>query len=118
MAPIATDIDKIRLEIGDTDPDRQLLTDDELQYFLDGNDTVLHAAAAACDSLSTRFARDYDVKWQGAGMAARGEYSRSQMSKAYADRAKALRDRADDDTDFDIAPLGVDQFSLRQLRGL
>lgn len=94
MAPITTDLDKIRLELGDTDPARQLLTDDELNYFLSEHDTVLLAAAAACDSLATRFARDYDVKWQGAGMSARGEYSRSQMVAAFAERARALRERA------------------------
>lgn len=118
MAPITTDLDKIRLEVGDTDPARQLLTDDELNYFLSEHDTALLAAAAACDSLATRFARDYDVKWQGAGMSARGEYSRSQMAAAFAERAKDLRQRADDQADFDIAPMGVDTFSRRELRGL
>ena len=93
--PITTPLDELRLHIGDTDPDRLLFIDDEANYLLNqraGN--VLLAAADACDMLATRFARDYDFEWQGAGESARGKFSRSQMAAMYASRATALRNRA------------------------
>lgn len=87
---ITTDRDILRLEIGDTDPARPRFADDELQVFLDrhpGN--VLAAAINCCHVLATRFAGDFDFKWKDQS------FSRSQMSKAYAARAKELQERAD-----------------------
>jgi hypothetical protein len=83
---------RLRLEIGDgTAP--FLLTDDELDTLLSERAGVILAAAAdACDILATRFATAYDFEWQGS-VNSRGKYSRSQMSKAFADRAKAIRAR-------------------------
>jgi hypothetical protein len=86
--------DKVRLYVGDTNADRPLFNDNEIDLVIDdraGN--ALLAAADLCDILATRFARDHDVEWQG-GTNARTKLSRSQMSKAYADRATALRKRA------------------------
>ncbi len=93
--PILTTRDKVRLEIGDTDAAAPLFNDDELDYIIASRaDNVLLAAADACDMLATRFARDYDFEWQGAGESARGKFTRSQMSKAFTDRAAAIRQRA------------------------
>lgn len=87
---ITSDLDMFRLEIGDTDVDPDsdaLLSDDECQYFLDTYGDILPAAAAACDALSRRFARAYDFAEDGQS------FSRSQMSKQYAELAIALRRR-------------------------
>lgn len=87
--PITTTLDQVRLQIGDTDADRALFNDDELEHLLSeraGN--VLQTAADACDILATRFARDFDFKWKD------GAFSRSQMAQMYAERAKSLRARA------------------------
>jgi hypothetical protein len=86
---ILTDLDKFRLELGDTDTDRALFNDDEAGYFLDqrpGN--VLLAVADACDSLARRYSRDVDVTTDGQ------QLLRSQKAKAYRDQADALRKRA------------------------
>jgi hypothetical protein len=93
--PIATSRDQVRLELGDTDETRALFADEEIDAKLDARaGNVLLTAADLCDILATRFAREYDFEWQGAGESARGKFSRSQMAKMYADRAVTLRDRA------------------------
>lgn len=86
--------DKVRLYIGDTDATRPLFNDTEIDLVIDDRDgNALLAAADACDILATRFAREHDFEWQGSTNA-RGKFSRSQMSKQYADRAETLRKRA------------------------
>jgi hypothetical protein len=89
MTPITADIDKLRLEIGDLASADQLYTDDQLTYFLDSYGSVLGAAAAACDALAARFARDFDFQWKDQ------KFSRSQMSRAFAQQAAAIRARSD-----------------------
>lgn len=87
--PIATPLDQFRLLIGDTDSTRQLFNDVEAQWFIDqrpGN--VLLAAADACDSLATRFARDYDFSTDGQS------FRRSSVAIRYETRARELRARA------------------------
>lgn len=88
---VTTDIDKLRVEIGDlnVDPDSDALyQDDQLQYFLDTYGAILPAAAAACDALARRFASAYDFSEDGQS------FSRSQQSKQYAQLAAELRRRA------------------------
>lgn len=83
--------DLVRIHIGDTNPDAELLTDVEIDLLLDARSgVVLPAAADACDAISAKFARDFDLKWQS-GSDVGGEFDRSQMSEMYAERAKALR---------------------------
>jgi hypothetical protein len=90
LTPLAA----FRLELGDTDAARQLFSDVEAQYYLDQRSgDVLLAVADACDALARRFSREHDFEWQGSNTA-RGKFSRSQMAKAYAEQAKALRKRA------------------------
>lgn len=94
--------DQVRLEIGDTDvdPDADALFSDEAidgflaRYGAVGTDsdavvgTIKSAAADACDALANRFAREFDFSEDGQS------FSRSQRSRAYADRARQLRDNA------------------------
>lgn len=85
---ITTALARVRLELGDTDSAAPLFTDEEIQVKLDGESNELLAAAALCDILATRFARAYDFTADGR------QFSRSQMSKAYAQRADELRQQS------------------------
>ena len=92
---LTTDIGKVRLEIGDVSsaigagvkPDGTNLTDEEIQVWLTREETVGRAAAAACEALSTTWARVADV-----AVGPRRE-SLGQVAKQYAERAKALREQ-------------------------
>lgn len=79
----------VRFEVGDTDSEAALFQDEEVDAILTANgDEPLAAAAALCEQLATRFARDYDVQLDGQSM------KRSQRSLAYEKRAAALRARS------------------------
>jgi|APGre2960657404_1045060.scaffolds.fasta_scaffold00061_13 hypothetical protein len=43
-----TDIEKVRIEIGDTDAAMPILSDDEIQYFLDKNEGSIRKASLDC----------------------------------------------------------------------
>lgn len=81
----SSDLSLLRVKVGDVDEDRQLFDDAEMNVFLTEEDGVTLAAAAACDSLATRFARDYDFTADGAS------FKRSAVSAMYARRARVLR---------------------------
>lgn len=49
--PITTDVQKVRLEVADTDVNFPILSDDEYQYFLDKNNNSI--SKAAIDSAKT-----------------------------------------------------------------
>ena len=86
---VNTTLEKLRLYIGDTDSAAPLFYDPELQVFLDNNsDNPKLAAIEACMVLATKFARAYDFETDGQ------RFDRSQMSKAYRELAKALREQA------------------------
>lgn len=86
---ITTARDKVRTAIGDTDPSAPLVYDEELDVYLaDYSSNVLKTSAAVCDMLAVKFARYYDFDTDGQS------FKRSQMSKAYAELAKVLKNRA------------------------
>jgi hypothetical protein len=61
--------DLIRLLIGDTDSNHQLLTDEELDFFILQQDNYYMAAAMAAESLVAKFAPSTQEKlgdWEGA----------------------------------------------------
>lgn len=60
--PIATDRDKVRLLIGDTDDDDKQLADEELDFFIAENANVYTAGSRACNALAARYARKADKK--------------------------------------------------------
>jgi len=57
--PAGSPRDALRLKIGDIKQDDPLLSDQEVQYFLEKHSgDVLLAAIEACEALAARFARD------------------------------------------------------------
>lgn len=85
---LATDTGKVRLELGDSTEAGALLSDEEIAVFLEREGSVLGAAAAACDALARRFARDVDFTQDDSS------YKLGSRSEHYANLAKELRDRA------------------------
>jgi hypothetical protein len=83
-----TDLGQVRLEIGDTDSDSALFTDQEIGVKLAETSNVLLASAALLDLLATRFAREFDFSEDGQS------FKKGSRSAAYAARAQALRNRA------------------------
>ena len=81
--------DRVRLEIGDVDPNRILFEDDELTDILtQEGDVVLKAAARCCEVLAVRFARDFDFSADGSS------FHKSSVTAAYQKMATRLRARA------------------------
>lgn len=91
--------DVLRLEIGDTDENAPLYTDEELDVFLrrygltgnatDGSFEVIQQAAGdACYALANRFAQQFDFSEDGQS------FSLSQRANAFAERARQLRSSA------------------------
>jgi hypothetical protein len=60
--PTSSDLDAARLLIGDTDTDHQLLSDEELNFFVSQYSNVYHAAALAAEALAARFAPSTEQK--------------------------------------------------------
>lgn len=88
--PITTDLDRFRLELGDTDANAALFNDDEANYFLAKHPTnLLLAVADACDALAARFAREFDFD-----STKEKSFKRSQKADHYLAMAARLRTRA------------------------
>lgn len=86
---LGTLIGKVRLELFDTTSGTALLSDEEIQVKLtEHSNNVLLAAAALCDILARRFARDFDFKTDDQ------EFKKGARAKVWADLATDLRTRA------------------------
>ncbi len=86
---ITTDLDKFRLELGDTNAEDPLLQDDEAGYFIAKYPTsILLAVADAAEALAARFARDIDFAEDGQNFRA------SQMHAQFLATAASCRRRA------------------------
>ena len=59
---LATELNKIRLYIGDVDSDEQLLQDEEIAYVQSDSSTFVRRCAACCRLICTKVARDVDFK--------------------------------------------------------
>ena len=76
------DRDRVRLEIGDTDSDRALFQDAEIDDFLaQEGDSVLKSSARACETLAVRFARDFTFSADGASFQ-KGQITQMYMAQA------------------------------------
>ena len=81
---------RVRLEIGDTDPATALFSDAEIDDLLSQEgDAVLKAAARCCEVLAVRYARRVDFTADGASVRA------SQYAEMYRKMGGELRRRAE-----------------------
>jgi len=69
-APTSDPIDEVRLLIGDTDEDNEILTDEEISYYIVKRGTGLGAAIGAAYAMAAEFSKladetagDVEVKW-------------------------------------------------------
>lgn len=85
---IADNTAKLRLLVGDTNTNDQLLTDSEVTYILTLETNLRLASARACDIIIAKLARDIDRN--NIGMSA----TRSQKVQHYRDMAKDMRAEA------------------------
>ena len=97
--------DRVRLEIADTDEDRILFQDAELDDFLtqEGN-SIYGASARACETLAVRFARDFTFSADGAS------FQKGSVTQMFMAQAKRLRRRASETGV--VMPRRVDGYSV------
>lgn len=86
--PISTDVDKVRLLIGDTNVADALFSDEELQWFIDEESSIDAAAAGACESLARKYAQDANFAQDDS------KFDLGDRAKHFAALAKELRARA------------------------
>ncbi|GIV81724.1 MAG: hypothetical protein KatS3mg051_1188 [Anaerolineae bacterium] len=86
--PAASSRDAVRFLIGDTDTNDQQITDEEIAWLLAQNGNTYVAAAAACESIAAKYARNVDASVDSARVDA------SQRQAHYLALAKKLRSRA------------------------
>src|SRR5690606_25286855 len=79
--------DEVRFLVGDTDPDEQLVTDEEIEYALDQEGSVRAAAVVVCESIQAGLAKKVD---KAAGAV---RVSLSQTADHYAKLCEQLRKR-------------------------
>lgn len=84
-----SDVEKVRLKVGDTDPADELLTDDEIAVHVTAwPDNVELAAANAAEAIAAKYARDYSFQ------TAEGQrFSRGERVAHYMDLSRTLRAR-------------------------
>jgi len=91
-------LDRVRFEIGDTESNRLLFQDEELNDIIAQETDVLPSAARACEILATRFARDFDFTADGSS------FKKGQVTKMYTEMARRLRVRATGSTTVQSRP--------------
>lgn len=89
--PAASDLEEVRFLVGDTDPTRPLLSDEEVQFVIDkwaplyGSNTL--NAAVCCEIISGHFAREVSVSADGVSVAV------SELQQKFDSLASSLRDQ-------------------------
>lgn len=84
--PSDSDKDQVRFNIGDTDSNEQLLTDEEINFLIGRHDTIWGACAEACESIASQYSKRADVGL-GGGM----DSDLSQKAEQYRQRAEEFR---------------------------
>jgi hypothetical protein len=90
--PSTSDRDAVRFYVQDTDPDFQLIADEEIDFLIDKwdpqvPDTALFVAALAAEALAARFAREVSVSADGVSVQI------GDLQTRYNDLAMRLRDQ-------------------------
>lgn len=88
---LPTDLDKVRLALGDTDSTAPLLSNEEITAMLETYIGVLQTAAPLAESLAAKFARRVNISVDGLSK------SYSDLSRNFALLAERLRARATDE---------------------
>jgi hypothetical protein len=83
QSPGLTDVNKVRLLIGDNESKEELLSDGEIKYFLDDLGSVKRAAVAAARSIAASFARKAD---EAVGKVSENNSGRAKQYLAIADK--------------------------------
>lgn len=86
--PNASDKDRVRMLVGDTNPDQKQLHNEEIAWFLSENSNVYVAASEAAKAIAALYGRDVDKQVGDLKISA------SQRQKHYLDLAKQLKMRA------------------------
>lgn len=86
--PAHSDKDAVRFEIGDTNKDDQLLSDEEIEFALSAETDTYRAAARCCEFLARKFAREADYRLGPMSVSA------SQRSEAFRKLSILLRQKA------------------------
>lgn len=86
--PENSDLDKVRLLVGDTDCATAFLRDSEIQFFIEEEGGADFAAARAAEAISALLCRKFDVS------TGKVRKSLSQQAESYAKLAKRLEARA------------------------
>ena len=73
-ASVSTDRDKIRLLIGDTDTNDQLLSDEEIDFVITQQPNVYYSAAQCCETIAGKFGRDVSTTLEGMSIAKRQRF--------------------------------------------
>lgn len=89
--PDTSQLDHVRLLIGDTDCANPLLQDEEIQFFIQEEGATFCAAALAAESIAGKLARNTDYRAGGISK------SKSQAFDHYMKLAKRLRARLSED---------------------
>lgn len=83
---IGNDKDRVRLKIGDTNEADPLLSDEEIEIYVEAwEPNVDLAAAEAAEAIANKFARDYNFAEDGQ------TFNRRERYEHYADLAQRLR---------------------------
>lgn len=99
---IASDKDKVRLKIGDTDTDDQLLSDETIDALLAIRADVVLCSIDACRAILAKLARDIDRS--AAGMSG----SRSQKTQHYKDVLSSLIKESSGETRVKVGGISKD----------
>jgi hypothetical protein len=62
---LTADKDKIRALIGDTDTNDQIISDEEIAFFLTQSGNIYGAAARTCRAIAAKFSRRTDIEVEG-----------------------------------------------------
>lgn len=110
---VNTDIEKLRLQLGDTDVSdsgaNAIFKDSELSYFLSAESSNMDKATLrGAEAAAAKFSRMYDFQTDGQ------KFERSQMREAYLALAKQLRDRG---VTLTTDPAGVSSVAVTKIDG-
>jgi hypothetical protein len=89
--PSSSDLDQVRFWIQDTDPDEQILTDEDLKFLINlwypVYESLIYVGAVACEVIASKFAREVASSADGVNIGA------DQLQQKYNDLATSLRDQ-------------------------